>query len=221
MTPKALQALSGPIIKPASGGKPKQIVLFLHGLGADGNDLIDLAQMIAPLFPDAMFISPHAPFPCDMAPYGYQWFSLQRRDEEIMMQGVQEAEPILNAAIDALLEEHGLPASKLAVVGFSQGTMMALHTLPRREEAVAGIVGFSGALLKPQALKEAARSKPPVLLVHGEDDMVVPFGAMEIAEQGLKDAGIAVQTMARPMLGHGIDNDGLSAMERFLQQVLV
>ena len=217
----SIPELSGPSVAPASGGRPKQLIMFLHGLGADGNDLIDLAGPMSSLFPDAQFVSPNAPYPCDMAPFGYQWFSLQERSMEIMLEGVRDAEPILNHYIDQQLSEHELDITNLAVVGFSQGTMTALHTLPRRSTACAAIVGFSGALLAgDELLAEEVKSKPPVCLVHGDADMVVPHEALAMAEAALAKNGFECETHSRPGLGHGIDPEGLQAAVAFLKKHL-
>ena len=190
-------------------GKARALVVFLHGLGADGNDLISLAPVLAPLLPETAFVSPHAPFPCDMAPMGRQWFSLQDRDPDVLLEGVAAVAPSLNAFLDAELEKHGLTDDRLALVGFSQGTMTALHTALRRPKACAVVVGFSGALIKPEVLGEEIRSRPPVLLVHGDADPVVPFEAMPMTEEALGLNGVPVAAYARPGLGHGIDQEGL------------
>ncbi len=215
-----LPQLSGPMMEPASGGAPKQIILFLHGVGADGQDLIGLAPFFAEQFPDALFISPNAPFPCDMAPFGYQWFSLLDRDPEVLLAGVRQAEPIVNGFIDSLLERYQLPISKLAIVGFSQGTMTSLYTLLRRAEPVAALVGFSGAMIGTDRLAGEVTCKPPVCLIHGDRDMVVPFAAMEIASEALGDAGVEHETHARPGLGHGIDPEGIDIARGFLGKYL-
>ena len=146
--------LSGPSRPPASGGKPSRLVILLHGLGADGNDLIGLAPYWAPMLPEAEFLSPNAPFPCDMAPYGYQWFSSQDRNPAAVLAGVRAAAPILDAFIDEALAARGLGDGDLALVGFSQGTMMSLFVGLRRAQPAAGIVGFSGRLLAPELLSE-------------------------------------------------------------------
>src|SRR5437660_9981475 len=190
--------LSGPSRPPASGGKPRRLVILLHGLGADGNDLIGLAPYWARLLPDAEFLSPNAPFPCDMAPDGYQWFRSQERSPEAVLGGVRAAAPILDAFIDEALEERGLTSSELALVGFSQGTMMSLFVGLRRAAPVAGIVGFSGRLIAPELLASELRSCPPVLLVHGTDDPLVPFESMASAEAALRQAGVPVETLACP-----------------------
>jgi len=215
-----LPSLNGPARKPASGGKPKQIVVLLHGVGADGNDLIGLAPYWAPALPDAEFVSPDAPFPCDMAPYGRQWFSLQNRSADAILAGVRAAAPILDAFLDDALAQRGLDASRLALVGFSQGTMMSLYVGPRRAKALAGIVGYSGALIGADTLVEDIRSRPPVLLVHGDADQIVPPPAFPLAVAGLKAAGVAVEELICPGVGHSIDEAGLRRGGEFLRRVL-
>lgn len=213
-------ALSGPSQAPASGGPAKQLIIFLHGVGADGNDLISLAPLMAEFFPDAHFVSPNAPFPCDMAPFGYQWFSLQDRNPEVLLEGVRKAEPILNDFINEQLEKVNLSDDKLALVGFSQGTMTALHTALRRPNACACILGYSGALLMPGILPDEIKSRPPVCLVHGEADEVVPFVALDEAQRGLMNAGVEVEAHSNPELGHGIDPGGLKIGVDFLKKHL-
>lgn len=212
------QGLDGPRQPPASGGKAKQLVVLLHGLGADGNDLISLAPLLAEALPDAGFLSPHAPFPCDMAPMGRQWFSLQDMSMERMLEGAETAAPLLNAFLDGELAAHGLRPQDLALLGFSQGTMMALHVGLRRAEGLAAIIGFSGLLIAPSRLSREIAARPPVTLVHGTDDMVVPFQAMEMAEKGLEAAGVRVESFARPGLAHGIDQEGLTIAALHLQR---
>ncbi len=215
-----LGKLSGPSRAPAAGGTAKQLVILLHGLGADGNDLIGLAPYWAPLMPEAEFVSPNAPFPCDMAPYGYQWFSVQDRSPETVLAGVRAAAPILDAFIDEALTERGLDDSAMALVGFSQGTMMSLYVGLRRARAAAGILGYSGRLLAPDLLAGELRSRPPVLLVHGSEDPVVPYSSLAAAEAGLRAAGIAVETLTSPGIGHSIDEAGLRRGGQFLKDVL-
>jgi phospholipase/carboxylesterase len=216
MTP----ALSGPSRPPASGGRPSRLVILLHGLGADGNDLIGLAPHWAPLLPTAEFLSPNAPFPCDMAPYGYQWFSAQDRSPTAVLAGVRAAAPLLQAFIDDALAERGLDDADLALVGFSQGTMMSLFVGLRRAKPVAGIVGFSGRLLAPELLAEELRSRPRMLLVHGTDDPLVPYESLAIAEAALEGAGIPVETLTCEGIGHSIDENGLRRAGSFLKDML-
>jgi phospholipase/carboxylesterase len=212
--------LSGPSYLPAGGQAPRQLVVLLHGVGANGDDLIGLAPHWAQYLPDAAFVSPNAPFPFDMAPFGYQWFSLQDLSPAMMLAGVKAAAPLLDAFLDDQLAAFGLDASRLALVGFSQGTMMALYVGPRRAAACAGIVGYSGALVGADSLAGEAVSRPPVLLVHGEADPVVPVGALATAVRGLEGAGFSVEHHICRGLGHGIDPAGIQLGGRFLAQVL-
>lgn len=211
--------LDGPRFGPAAGGPPEQLVILLHGLGADGQDLIGLAPHLAQILPHAAFVSPNAPYPCDMAPNGFQWFSVQDRTPETVLAGVRAAVPALDAFIDRELAAAGLAEDQLVLVGFSQGTMMSLFVGPRRKKQLAGIIGFSGRLIAPDLLQEEIQTKPPVLLAHGELDEMVPFESMAQAEAGLSAAGIAVETQACPGIGHGIDPDGLTRAAAFLRRI--
>jgi phospholipase/carboxylesterase len=211
--------LSGPS-RPPAGGAPKKLVILLHGLGADGSDLIGLAPFWGPLLPQAEFVAPDAPFPCDMGPFGRQWFSLQQQSMAAIAAGVRAAAPMLDEFIDEALAARGLRAGDVALVGFSQGTMMALHVGLRRAEPVAGIVGFSGVLAAAEALGGEIRSRPPVLLIHGDADPVVPHAALAVAETGLRAAGVAVETLSCPGVGHEIDEAGLRRAGAFLARVL-
>jgi phospholipase/carboxylesterase len=212
--------LSGPSRPPAAGGKPRRLVILLHGLGADGNDLIGLAPYWSRLVPDAEFLSPNAPFPCDMAPYGFQWFSSLDRSREAVLGGVRAAAPILDGFLDEALAERGLADSDLALAGFSQGTMMSLFVGLRRARPVAGIVGFSGRLLAPDLLATELRSRPPVLLVHGTEDPLVPYTSLAEAATALEAADVPVETVTSVGIGHSIDDQGLRRGGLFLQNVL-
>lgn len=212
--------LDGPRLEPASGEAPRRLVVLLHGYGADGNDLISLGGQWARLVPDAAFVSPHAPEACGMGGPGFQWFELTMRDPAELWRGVQHAGPALDRFLDRELERHGLSEKDLALVGFSQGTMMALHVGLRRRAAPAAIVGFAGALAGPEKLAEEARVKPPILLVHGDRDEVIPFQAMFMAAQALAAAEIPVEWHLSQGVGHGIDPDGLEIAGRFLARTL-
>ena len=215
-----LPKLFGPRRPPAAGGSPKQLVILLHGLGADGNDLIGLAPYWAPLLPEAEFVAPDAPFPCDMAPYGYQWFSAQDRSPTAVLAGVRAAAPMLDAFIDEALSERGLTDADLALVGFSQGTMISLFVGLRRADPAAGILGFSGRLLAPELLASELRARPPILLVHGTEDPLVPYTSLAAAAGALKALGVSVETLTCPGVGHSIDENGLQQGGRFLRDVL-
>lgn len=208
--------LSGPVYKPRSGNAPKSAIILLHGLGADGENLIGLAPFMALNFPDTIFISPNAPFQFDMYPVGYQWFSLTDRTPSKVLAGVQKAAPILDQFIDEVLKEYNLTEDKLALIGFSQGTMTGLYAAMRRDKKLAGVVGFSGRLLGEDLIAAEAKSKPEVCLIHGEEDDVVPFDSMAHAEEHLKDHGFKVEAHARPYLPHSIDPEGIEIASKFL-----
>jgi phospholipase/carboxylesterase len=211
--------LTGPSHAPAAGGKPRQLVVLLHGLGADGNDLIGLAPVLTRILPEAEFLAPNAPFPCDMAPYGYQWFSVQDRSPAAILAGVRAAAPYLDAFLDAVLEQRGLAEKDTALIGFSQGTMISLHVGLRRAAPVAGILGYSGRLIGAELLEGEIRSRPRTLLIHGDADPIVPFESLALAEKALKRLGVPVETLARQGLQHGIDEEGLRRGAMFLQQI--
>ena len=215
-----LTQLTGPSRPPLAGGKPRLLVILLHGLGADGNDLIGLQQYWGQLLPDAEFISPNAPFPCDMAPYGYQWFSVQDRTAAAMLAGVRAAAPMLDGFIEEEMHKRGLTEADTALVGFSQGTMMSLYVGLRRAKPLAGILGYSGRLIAPELLASELRSRPPILLVHGTHDPLVPFDSLAHAETALKTAGVPVETLACPGVEHAIDPEGLQRGGVFLRQIL-
>jgi len=210
-----LFSLSGPSFPPRAGGAAEALVILLHGWGADGNDLIGLAPHWAGSLPHAEFLSPHGPFPCDMG-FGRQWFSLADRSPERVLAGVRAVVPVLDDFITAALARRGLDERRLALVGFSQGTMMALHVALRRARAVAGVLGYSGRLVGGPALADELTTKPPVLLIHGTADEVLPIAAMREAKSVLAALGVPVEALERPGLGHGIDEVGLEAGRRFL-----
>jgi len=213
-----LALIDGPRLPPAAGGAARQLVVFLHGYGADGNDLIGLGREWATLLPHAAFASPHAPEPCGMAPMGRQWFDLTFRDAGEMVRGVKQAAPILDAFLDAELKRLDLGPHALGLVGFSQGTMMALGVGLNRTPAPAAIVGYSGALATVEALPQDPASAPAVLLVHGDMDQVIPVDAMFIAREQLAQAGLAVEWHVAQGVGHGIDPEGLRLGGAFLRQ---
>jgi phospholipase/carboxylesterase len=216
--------LDGPRLAPRSGAA-RQLVVFLHGYGADGNDLINIGEAWQGLLPQAAFVSPHAPEPCGMAPVGRQWFPLTFRDPNERWVGVNAAAPILNRFLDNELQRHKLPASALALVGFSQGTMMALHVGLRRATAPAAIVGYSGLLVlppnaEPDAVAKDITARPPVLLIHGDRDDLIPVQALTHATQGLAALGVPVEWHISQGIGHGIDGEGLRQGGEFLARQL-
>ncbi len=208
--------LDGPSHGPHAGGKPGHLVILLHGYGADGNDLIGLAPVLAPLMPDAVFHAPNAPYPCEGNPMGFQWFGISRLDPEVAAAGVRSAAPFVEQFLDDTMAKYGLDESKTVLIGFSQGTMMALHVGLRRAAPLAGIVGFSGMLAAPDSLKDEIKSKPPVLLVHGDSDEMLPAVLTQRAAQTLHENGVEVGVHIAKGVGHGIDQTGLSHCARFV-----
>lgn len=211
-------------IPPATGGKPCRAVIFLHGLGDSGSGgLLSIGQIWQPSLPDCEFICPDAPYPYDMAPPefgGRQWFSLQDRSFDKILQGVQQAVPTLNVYIDHVLTTRELTPDRLALVGFSQGAAMALYTAPRRPEPVACVLAYSGFFAGGEALRTEKKSSPPVFLAHGTQDEVVPYAAMAMAEAGLKAANIPVTAVTCPGASHTIDERGLVEGLKFLKNSL-
>ena len=215
-------SLTGPE-RTAASGTADSLIVLLHGYGADGNDLIGLADPLAPHLPNAQFVAPNAPERCVNNPFGYQWFPIPHMDGSSWEQAqasMAASIDMLNAYLDGLATSTGIAASRTVLVGFSQGTMMSLHVAPRRAQAVAGVVGFSGRLLAAEALAAEAVSKPPVLLVHGDMDEVVPPSEMPAAADALKAAGFQVATHVSRGIGHGIAPDGLGLALGFINQVL-
>jgi phospholipase/carboxylesterase len=213
--------LTGPRLAPRSRGPARQLVIFLHGYGADGNDLIELGRAWQNLLPDAAFVSPHAPERCAQAPTGRQWFSLTFRENNERWIGVNKAAPVLEQFIAEELKRNNLPGSALALVGFSQGTMMALHVGLRRPERPAAIVGYSGLFVLPDGAKAEAvsgeiKARPPVLLIHGDRDDLIPAQALFLSAQYLATLEIPTEWHMSAGIGHGIDEEGLRHGGEFL-----
>ena len=222
--------LDGPRMPPAYGGPPRQLVILLHGYGADGNDLVSLGGYWKARLPGAAFVAPNVPEFSEVVPQGRQWFSLEnydpnrlRRDPagaaeeyERRLADAEKAAPALNAFIDAELERYGLSDDALALVGFSQGTMMSLHVSLRRERQCAAVIGYSGALCGAGETPAATRSRPPVFLFHGDADEVVPIHALFLGIEGLAAAGVSVEWHICNGIGHGIAPEALEIGGRFL-----
>jgi phospholipase/carboxylesterase len=212
--------IEGPRLEPTAGGPAKSLVIFLHGYGADGNDLIAIGRQWAGDLPDTAFVAPHAPEACSMAPVGRQWFHLTLRDSQEYARGVAAARPELDEFIDAEMARHGVDETRTALVGFSQGTMMALHAGLLRDKTFAGLLGYSGLLADPDAIKAGPSQKPPILLIHGDQDEMIPVGALFAASEGLSAADIPVAWHISKGIGHGIAPDGLELGAGFLKRVL-
>lgn len=215
MTDELKSARKGP-------AKADAVVVFLHGYGADGADLLGLADPLAPHLPGTAFYAPDAPERSVNNPMGFQWFPIPWLDgstEAQAKEAMGRSIGAVNAFLDKVLTDEGLTPDRMVLIGFSQGTMMALHVAPRRDQAVAGIVGFSGRLLAPELIDEV-KVKPPVLLAHGDQDPMVPFADMGLAAGALEQAGFDVQTHVMKNTPHGISPDGLSVALQFLKRHL-
>lgn len=213
-------SLNGPRLAPLSGAKPNALVILLHGYGSNGEDLIGLARMIQPMLPEAAFVAPNAPMPLPRMAAAYQWWPIETFSMAERAAGAAAAAPTLDAFITAEIEAAGLASDRVLLVGFSQGTMMALHVGLRRPEALAGIVGISGMLVAPELLPAEIASRPPVLLIHGTADDVVPYRSMELAEAGLTAAGVTVEAHTSRGVAHSVGQDGLAAAAAFAVRVL-
>lgn len=212
--------LDGPRMPPARGGKPDALVVLLHGYGSNGSDLISLAPYWAKALPGAAFVSPNAIEPISQVPGGYQWFPLTNLDPHLMEGGAQRAAQSVNLFLDRELERAGLDDSRLALVGFSQGAMMALHVGLRRKRQPAGIIGYSGVLVGARKLKEEKTGDPPVLLVHGDQDGTIPIAAMFDSAEALAAAGLGAQWHVSYGVPHSIGPDGLDLGGAFLSTYL-
>ncbi|HEY0212636.1 MAG TPA: dienelactone hydrolase family protein [Paenirhodobacter sp.] len=222
MTEEAIRELKIGRVAPKSG-EVKSVLVFLHGYGADGADLLGLSAPLSEHLPDTLFLAPDAPEPCRATPFGRQWFPIPWLDgssDEAAAQGLAAAARDLNACLDGILADEGIGADHLALFGFSQGAMMALEVAPRRAEVLAGVVACSGRLLRPDRLPAEAISKPPVLLLHGDEDAVVPFEDLGLAGDALVSAGFETYAHVMRGSGHGIAPDGLGVAVSFLKDRL-
>ncbi|MDC0033740.1 alpha/beta hydrolase [Alphaproteobacteria bacterium] len=205
-----LVQLSGPAFGPASGGTPNNLVILLHGYGANGDDLIGLATPFSQVLPNTEFLSPNAPYPCESNPFGgLQWFEVWQAEGVDRLKEVRNGAAIVNAYIDAELAKRDMTDDNLILCGFSQGTMLSLHIALRRSKPCAGVLGYSGRLESPEILAGEITTRPPVMLIHGEEDPMLAINLMDTAAAVMTENGVAVECHRRPGLGHGIDPDGV------------
>jgi len=212
--------LDGPRLAPITGSRPDGLVVLVHGYGSNGDDLIALAAIIQPMLQTVAFVAPNAPSRLPHMADARQWWPITTFSAAERAAGAAAAAPALDAFLSHELQQSGLAADRLLLVGFSQGTMMSLHVGLRRETPLAGIIGISGALVAPERLASEIRSRPPVLLIHGTADDVVPFRSLEIAEGALAAAGVPVETHVSPGVGHTVSEDGLAAAAGFAARML-
>jgi phospholipase/carboxylesterase len=220
----AAKHLEGPFLPPKSGSA-RQLVVFLHGYGSNGADLISIGRGWADELPDAAFVSPNAPEPCESWAAGFQWFPIRAADGAVTkaldrIETIQKPASALNAFIDEQLERWGVDDGRLAVAGFSQGAMMAMYAMPRRKQPCAAVIGYSGMLIDAEGLKAPGIVKPSVLAVHGDADDVVSPSSLKAVQTGFSAAGFDVETILRPGLGHGIDPFGLVRGIEFIKKSL-
>lgn len=199
--------------------RPDYLMLFLHGLGADCKDLMSLSDDFAKHIPNPHFISVNAPFRCDMAAYGYQWFSMQEMDEDFWYKDIIKSSQILNNFIDEQLKRFNLNDDKVFLCGFSQGSIMSLHVALRREQNFAGVIAFSGAIVKLEELKKEIKVKPNILLVHGDQDQVIPPEAYKVAKLALEELDVSPECHLLSMLGHGINNTAIEIAQQFITKI--
>tara|TARA_B110000008_G_scaffold144351_1_gene146113 strand:+ start:6932 stop:7582 length:651 start_codon:yes stop_codon:yes gene_type:complete len=207
----------------ALSGESDSLVVFLHGYGADGADLLNLADSLKIHLPNTIFMSPDAPNKSTMNPFGYEWFPIPRLDGsslENAKKGRDEATKELNLFLNEIKENTGIPFERIFLFGFSQGCMMSLHLAPRKNEKIAGVVGIAGMLMQPELLEKEAVQKPPILLVHGDEDDVVPYEELNIAADTLLKSNFEVYTLTSKGAGHSITEDGLRAALQFIKNIL-
>lgn len=213
------EKLSGPMLAPKSGA-PEQVVVLVHGYGSDGQDLISLAPYLQDILPNALFVAPNAPHACDMNPAGYQWFPLDLDRDISRLQGAETTRPVLGGFLQDLWDETGLSAADTLLIGFSQGAMVSLDTGVRLADRLMGIVSFSGGVISPENLEAEIKTRPPVLLVHGSDDDVVPVKMSIVGCEALKASGVNAQLHISPRTAHSISQDGLEAARAFARGAL-
>ncbi len=230
-----VNALQGHIQEPANGKAPTAALVLLHGYGSNGADLIGLAPFFARALPHVIFYSPNAPLALEGGfSDGYQWFSLRNFDPDRLRQDptlrakyfeniaddIARSAGVINTYLDEILAAHKLAPNRLALLGFSQGCMLSLYVALRRTPQIAGIAGYSGELLFPQRLATEMKAKPPVALIHGEEDPVIPSFRTQDAEKALKEVGVSCRSLLVPNLQHGIDQSGAQFGADFLHEII-
>jgi phospholipase/carboxylesterase len=203
-------------VRKAKSGQTNNLVILLHGVGSNASDLIELVDYLGVNL-TTTYISPNAPTPYDMAPVGFQWFSLKDYSQQALYNELVKAAPVLEQYIEKKCTEYSLKHENVVVLGFSQGAMMALHCLPRLNNTVKAMIPIAGALINPNNLSNEIKSTPDTLLIHGEFDQVVPFAALEHSAAALKNHGINVEKFIMKLTGHSINSAALGEIKKFLE----
>jgi len=201
--------------------KPNSLVILLHGIGADAFDLIPLAKYWASTLTKTKFYSLHAPYPYQLAPSGRQWFGLEDRDQTRILKEIELIKPLIVAFTKSKLKYHNLQYKDLILVGFSQGTMVALNITLTIKEEIRGVLGYSGGVILTKSGKINISSKPKVCLIHGKDDEVVPKKMMEATKIILNDSNIDIDTHLIENLDHSINQECLEIGQNFLVKHLL
>jgi phospholipase/carboxylesterase len=215
----SVQRLDGPRLAPLNGGPAKQLVILLHGYASDGDDIISLGNQWQRMLPDAAFAAPSAPEFCSNPPMGFEWFDTSSPDPADHWRGVENSTPPLNAFIDTELETHRLDGGALALAGFSQGAIMALHVGLRRNPGPKAIVSFAGTMIGVDRLEQDIAARPEVMLIHGDRDDIIPVDALQYTQVALQQQGIPVRTHIANGIAHGIDGEGTWMAGVFLREI--
>ena len=208
-------------ISPLSKNKPRQAIVLCHGYGGDGKDISALAINWQRFLPDAIFLCPNAPEICSVNPQGYQWFDLASDEEEVILEKSLVAEKKLSIFLDQVFENFQLGPSNLALVGFSQGTMMGIQVGIKKKNKINCLIGYSGKIINQKHLSENINSKPKMFLMHGENDTIVPPTHLLEAKEYLKKNGINVKTKMFKNCEHRIPVEGSSLGLGFLKKNLL
>ena len=208
-------------ILPLSKNKPKQIIVLCHGYGGDGKDISSLAVHWQRFLPDAIFLCPNAPEVCNVNPQGYQWFDLTTEEEEVILEKSLIAEEKLNTFLDQALNNFQLETSNLALVGFSQGSMMSIQVGLKKKEEINCLIGYSGKIINKKNLSDNINSKPKIFLMHGTNDTIVPPTHLLEAKEYLNKCGIKIKTKLFKNCEHKIPVEGSSLGLGFLKKNLL
>ena len=218
MTSYILESAS---VSPLSKNKPRQAIILCHGYGGDGKDISALAISWQRFLPDAVFLCPNAPEVCADNPQGFQWFDLISEDKEIILEKSLIAEEKLNTFLDQVSNNFQLEPFNLALVGFSQGSMIGIQVALKKKEQINCLIGYSGKVINQKHLSDNINSKPKIFLMHGANDTIVPPTYLLEAKAYLKKHGINTKTKMFKNCEHKIPVEGSSLGLGFLKKNLL